>query len=80
MHRAREPLVSERKLERSLPTMQSLQQYSQVPVDDLDQIVSALYVKGEVGARCGLYSPWDMASEERADASVPFQAEAAQDR
>jgi len=52
--------------------MQSLQQHSQVPVDDLDQIVSALYVKCEVGARYGLYSPWDMASEERADASFHF--------
>jgi AraC-like DNA-binding protein len=38
-------------------------------VDDLDHILSGFYVDGEVGARCGLFSPWDMPSEERVDAS-----------
>jgi len=52
--------------------MQSLKQHDQVPVDDLDHILSSLYVDREVGARCGLFSTEDMASGERADASFHF--------
>src|SRR6267154_3969890 len=52
--------------------MHSLKQHGQVSVDDLDYILSGLYVDREVVAGCGPLSPGEMESGERADASFHF--------